>query len=273
MGSIMELPKVTFIIAHHNYEEYLDGAIQSALNQTYPNIHVCVIDDCSDSEDGSVLGYTPLRAIIEKYTKDMTSIDTEQNLQITNCPNFTFIQILDRPRGPSYARNRGIEYMWDRTDIFAILDADDENYPTKIEKCVKVIMGAPQEIGVVYADHFTLNTTTGIGRIEYREPFDVHRLYRECIVHSGSLITKYALENVEEPTGFYDELMRTCEDYDLWMRISEKFMIAHVAEPLSLVRVQPKNSTDTVSKQIWNMNYQRVFQKKQMRQNGIQNNS
>ncbi len=261
----MELPKVTFIIAHHNYQEYLASAIQSALNQTYHNIHICVIDDCSDEIDS--LDNAPYE-IIRKIEEPIT-LEENKNMRIYTGNKITSIYITDRPRGPSYVRNRGIEHMWNDTDIFAILDADDENYPTKIEKCVKLIMTNPNEIGVIYADHFTLNTTTGLGRIEYREPFDIHRLYRECIVHSGSVITKLALEQVKEPTGYYDELMRTCEDYDLWMRISEKKMIMHIAEPLSLVRVQPKNSTDTVAKQIWNMNYQRVFQKKQLRQNGV----
>jgi hypothetical protein len=106
---------------------------------------------------------------------------------------------------------------------------------------------------------------TNTGTYEYREPFDVYRLNQECIIHSGSVITKYALEHVKEDGQYYDELMRTCEDYDLWMRICEKFIAVHIAEPLSLVRVQPKNSTDTVSKQIWNFNYNRVFEKKKAR--------
>ena len=256
----METPIVTFIIAHHNYEEYLEGAIRSALNQTYSNIHVCVIDDCSKNQES-------VKQIIHNI-EDPQASEQKQNLIIEAGKKITAIYITDQSRGPSYARNRGIEFMWDITDIFAILDADDENYPTKIEKCIKPIILHPQEIGAVYADHYTLNTITGLGRIEYREPFDIYRLLKECIVHSGSIINKLALETTKESTGYYDELMRTCEDYDLWIRISEHFLIEHVAEPLSLVRVQPKNSTDTVSKQIWNMNYNRVFQKRQQRLNG-----
>jgi len=267
----MDSPKVTVLIAHHNYEEFLGSCIESALSQTYPHIHVCIIDDCSDGSNGSIIGDTPLDTVIQKFlTPDKINLMTvEGNLHITTSDKITLIRITDRSRGPSYARNRGIEYMWDNTDIFAILDADDENYPTKIERCVQVIQKHPTEIGAVYTDHVTLNTTTGNSRVEYREPFDIHRLLCECIVHSGAVINKLALEQVKEKTGYYDELMRTCEDYDLWMRIAEKFIIVHIAEPLSLVRVQPKNSTDMVAKQIWNMNYQRVFQKKQMRQHGV----
>jgi glycosyltransferase involved in cell wall biosynthesis len=257
----MENPRVTFIIAHHNYQEYLDSAIKSALNQTYPNIHICIIDDCSQDQKS-------VKDIVNKYEEPTHGTQT-QNLMMECGNKITTVYITDRPRGPSYARNRGIEYCWENSDIFAILDADDENYPEKIEKCVRVIQEYPNEIGAVYCDHLTLNTITNTSLIEYRKPFDLYLLLQECIVHSGSVITKMALEHTKEDVGFYDEDMRTCEDYDLWMRISEKFMIAHIAEPLSLVRVQPKNSTDTVHKTVWNHNYQRVFQKRQQRQNGI----
>jgi glycosyltransferase involved in cell wall biosynthesis len=253
--------KVSFIIAHNNYQEFLSGCIQSALNQTYPNIHICIIDDCSDDQQSVI-------DIVEQIEPAVTVVH-EKNLLIRSGDKITLILVTDRSRGPSYARNRGIDYLLDSTDVFAILDADDENFPTKIEQCVKVIEQYPTEIGVVYADHITLNTTTGLSRIEYREPFDIHRLLRECIVHSGSVVTKLALTHTKEATGYYDELMRTCEDYDLWMRIAEHFTIVHIAEPLSLVRVQPKNSTDTVAKQVWNMNYHRVFEKRAQRQNGV----
>ena len=80
------------------------------------------------------------------------------------------------------------------------------------------------------------------------------------------LIISYVLmEKVKELTGYYDETMRTCEDYDLWMRIAEHFMVVHIAKSLTLVRVQPKNSTDTVAKDIWQRNWTRVHQKTQQR--------
>jgi glycosyltransferase involved in cell wall biosynthesis len=171
MGTTMEkkrlsqqenLPRVTFIIAHHNYQEYLGRCIESALAQTYPNIHICVIDDCSD--DIADLDNTPYE-IIRKLDEPI-AFEENKNMRIYTGTKITSIYITDRPHGPSYARNRGIERMWNDTDIFAILDADDENYPTKIEKCVQPFIRYPNEVGVVYADHFTFNTATELGRNE-----------------------------------------------------------------------------------------------------------
>ena len=61
--------------------------------------------------------------------------------------------------------------------------------------------------------------------------------------------------------------MRTCEDYDLWMRISEKYIIAHVAESLTLVRVTGDNSSFVVNKNVWQQNWSRVMEKLQDRAN------
>lgn len=251
-------PKVTFIIAHHNYQEYLPNAIQSALNQTYKNIHICVIDDCSNDQK-SVLKIFENFVGQETYDRESTDFGF-----IRRSSNITYIQLPNRALGPSNARNIGIEVCWNNTDIFAILDADDENYPTKIEHCVEVLQ-SDDKIGVVYTDHNTLNTITENVVREYREPYDYFRLLQECIVHSGSVIKKEALELSKDEYGYYDITMRTCEDYDLWLRIAEHFLFYHIPEPLSLVRVQPKNSTDTVNKNIWNQNYQRVFQKRAQR--------
>ena len=74
----MELQKdlVSVIMSNYNTpEEYLRQAIESILNQTYPNFEFIIIDDCST--DNSLI-------IIESYTdKRIRIIRNEQNLGIT----------------------------------------------------------------------------------------------------------------------------------------------------------------------------------------------
>jgi hypothetical protein len=72
--------------------------------------------------------------------------------------------------------------------------------------------------------------------------------------------------DTEEETGYYDRTMRVCEDYDLWMRISERFLILHIPESLTLVRVTGENSSSTVQKDIWEQNWRRVAEKTAQRQ-------
>lgn len=237
-------PFVTIVIVNRNYGQWVGGAIESALKQDYPTerLDIQVVDDCSD--DNSV-------EVISEFTNKEDS-----RVTLTQIP---------KSFGPSKARNIAISNSLPYTNVYVILDADDEMYPNKVKRLVLEWLQAPNQIGVVYGDYDTLNIETGVKIREYKPYYDKNRLNKECIVHSGALISSAALLSVREDESFYDESMRTCEDYDLWMRISEKFMIMHVAEPLTLVRVHSKNSTNSVPSETWNQNYTRVFEKARIR--------
>ncbi len=209
----MKLPSVTILIANYNDEEYLDRAIESAVNQDYPGpLQVCIVDD--GSTDGS---WDVIVPYINNPAKDAHSrLDvTFSTVLAGRFGNTKVIAIKNENSGPSQARNIGIEYTLNDTDIYAILDSDDEMYENKISECLPVFQKGDGMIGVVYADYDTFTTATGKRIREFKEPFSRKRLVRECIVHSGALITKEALEVVYEDTGYYDRTMRTCEDFDL----------------------------------------------------------
>jgi len=235
-------PRVTVLIAHHNYERYLKKCLESCLSQTYP-CNVCLVDDGSQDIDA-----------VDSIVKEM------------GMTNLTFLS-LDKATGPSNARNVGITETILKTDAYVILDADDYMYDNKVERLVKTWSIAPEMIGVVYADYHTENELTGNVSYEYKEPYSLNRLRQECIVHSGALISAKALSATRDEFGYYDKHMRTCEDFDLWIRIGEQFMIMHVPEPLTYVRIQPNNSTETVDKSIWEANWTRISQKLQQRNN------
>lgn len=245
--------RVTALVAHHNYQEFLGDAIESVQKQTYP-CHVCIIDDYSDDQE-----LTKTVVNQKLFHDNPPPPKKKDNLIIQSNEDGTIIYITDKNYKQAYARNRGIEELWDKTDIFIVLDADDEMYPTKVEKCVEA-MAQGNEIGAVYADHDTVHLSTGRSVREYREAFSLNKLRRECIVHSGSAISKLALEQTKED-NYFDEDLPPVEDYDMWLRIAEKFMIIHIPESLSLVKVQPKNCTYTVPNEKWQQQHQKLFQK------------
>ena len=255
----MSLPKVTILIANYNDEDYLDRCIESAINQDYPgHLNICIVDDGSTDSSWE---------IIQSYFDDKDG-DLLEKTNTGRFGNTKLTAIKSKNGGRSPARNIGINHTLNDTDIYAILDSDDEMYEDKISSCVSVFGKGGGAIGVVYGDYDVLHTSTGKIIREYKEPYNRRRLVRECIVHSGSLILKEALVSVQEDTGFYDENMRTCEDYDLWMRISEKYIIAHVPKSLTKVRVTGDNSSFIVNQEIWQKNWSRVMEKMQARLNG-----
>lgn len=257
----MEQPKVTFIIANYNYGKYLQDAIESAVNQEYPKskLRVNFIDDCStdDSKD-------KLLEIIQKSENCNKRTELYENCEVYSCLykgvelNVFLCQSNNKQ---AHARNISINYSLQDTDLFAILDADDINYKNKISRLSLEWSLNPDFIGAVYADYHTLNVENNLMSYEYKKPYDKMVLNRECIVHSGSLISKKALIECKENNWFFDPSMPPCEDYDMWMRISEKFLIIHIPEPHSLVRIHKQNCTYTISNDKWRQQVTRVYTK------------
>lgn len=258
----MNWPKVTVVIANKNYDTYVVSAIKSALALDYDKdkLEVFVVDDGStDDSWENIYQFIFKEEHQKKRLGQYTMLERYYDgIKVRGIK-------LDTSVGPSEARNIIIEQTLNNTDAYLILDADDECYPNKLKRLAIEWMQAPHLIGAVYGDYDVYDVRNDVKLTEFKQAFDKKVLARDCIVHSGSLINKQALLKVKDQFGFYDREMRTCEDYDLWMRISEYFMIMHVAEPLTLVRVAPGNSTESVDNTVWQRNWQRVMEKAKAR--------
>lgn len=253
-------PFVTVLIANHNYSQYIGTAIKSCFDQTYPNLGICIIDDGSTDNSWDIINQILFSGEHKTQTIQDGIILTE-----TKVGNKPILGIkLPISKGPSYARNVGIEITNKLTDFYMILDADDIMLPMKTQRFVEKFSESP-DIAVVYADYNIFNVHTGNLIPEYKHPYSFRHLRQECIVHSNAGIRKEHLMTVKDEFGWYDSNMRTCEDYDLWLRLSEKYTIAHIPEILSVVRNHNNNSTLSVNKDVWQQNWLRIQQKTQLR--------
>jgi cellulose synthase/poly-beta-1,6-N-acetylglucosamine synthase-like glycosyltransferase len=233
---------VNVIIAQKDYTHFLPDAIESCLKQTIP-VKYTIIDDGSFNK--------PIIPTSFKKAGNGLYIDDNDNKMVFLTENY----------GPSTARNVGIGLNIQNYDYFMILDADDMMLPNKTEVLLREF--EDKKVGVAYGDYFIKSDRNT--KMEFKKPFDRLLLERECIVHSGSLIKKEALIAVAEDGNFYDPNLRVAEDYDLWLRISEKMLIRHVPEFLSIVRSHNQDSSNSVKQEIWNQCLQIVHQKRLQR--------
>ena len=102
----MHRPLASIIINNYNYARFLTQAVDSALNQTYPNVEVIVVDDGSTDES---------RAVIERYGSRIRGIFKANG-------------------GQPSAINAGFQAS--RGELVANLDSDDLYDPTAIEQAV-----------------------------------------------------------------------------------------------------------------------------------------
>jgi len=230
--------RVSVIIPVFNHEEYIQHAIDSVtLEQTYLPSTIVVIDDGSQDDSW-------------KITCGLVREDPEreQFLGVLRVHNKCIILVGIRQKngGPSKARNAGIQSVFGITEFFAFMDADDFYHPTKIQKSIEIMESMPQP-GLVYTDYFSLNTQTKESIREFKEPFSMRSMVANNIVSTNSIVSKAALAKV----GGFNEDLRVCEDYDLWLRISENFACYHIPEPLFTYRVTGKGTSQTIGGDEW----------------------
>jgi glycosyltransferase involved in cell wall biosynthesis len=200
------LAPVTVVIPAWQAGEFLAATLDSLRAQTTPPEAVVVVDDGS----------------------------TDATARIAVEGGATLLR--QDHRGPGAARNRGVAHA--TSEFVAFLDADDWYAPDKLERSIEVL----QEIGAA-----CLATDAWVvrgGRIEARKNQRRHvptvltteRLLKGSPVICSSVVARRRA--VLEVGGFdeHPDLIAT-EDFDLWLRMSEREPIAYLGEPLTFYRV------------------------------------
>lgn len=201
-------PCVSVVMPVFNSETYLAEAVESVLSQTLNDLELVAVDD--GSSDGS-------RAILERFV----SADRRVRLVVN-----------EQNQGISSALNRG--WRAARAPYIARLDADDVAPRDRLSRQVRFLDAHPS-VAVVGG---TLITIDSHGRRISTRRFPASNraiqaalLRYNCFSHPSVTMRRSALEAV----GGYR--FRRIEDYDLWLRIAERFALANLAEPMILHRL------------------------------------
>lgn len=113
--------KISVIVAVYNTEKYLDRCIESLLNQTYKNIELVIVEDCSTDSS---------RKLLKKY-KENKNIKVFYNRE---------------NRGLSYSRNYGLKKS--TGDFIGYIDSDDYVEPDYYEKLMSSIKDNKSDITI-----------------------------------------------------------------------------------------------------------------------------
>ena len=201
-------PRVSIIIPAYNAEKTLSEALESVLAQTFSDWEAIVVDD--GSTDG-----TAALAI------DFSSRDSRIRL------------VSQSNGGVSAARNRGLEDA--RGELGLVLDSDDSILPSHLDRLAP-LAGADRAAACA----FSYLTPEGA-----RLPAVLHAgladnavalLSDFCALAIHSCV--FPLERARECGGF-DAALRTCEDWDLWLRMARGGMtFTTVHETLALYHMR-----------------------------------
>lgn len=183
------LPKVSVILPTYNRARTLETAIDSVLEQDYPNIELIVIDDGSTDNTPQVLaGYNGRVTLISQ-------------------PN----------KGVSAARNAGIKKS--RGELIALLDSDDAWTSEKISCQVEFFNSHPEAMICQTEEIWIRNHHRVNPKAKHKKPSGMifEPSLKLCLVSPSAVMMRKALFEIK---GLFDETFTVCEDYDLWLRIS-----------------------------------------------------
>ncbi len=197
-------PLVSIIVPTYRHRDYVIRTLQSVRAQTFTDYELIVVNDGSPDDTEAVLEPLLRDGTITRYIRQ---------------PN----------AGQGAARNRGIGES--RGEFLQILDDDDLIPPDKLAWQVDILRSRP-EVGVVYGfpqpvdEHGDATPPRDAYNRLPDWPFDAPTgdvytpMTRRCwLVSPGQALIRRAVLAGE----MFDPAIRGCDDWDLWLRIAERW--------------------------------------------------
>jgi glycosyltransferase involved in cell wall biosynthesis len=218
------VPLVSVIMTNFNKEKFITEAVESVLRQTLSDIELIIVDDSSTDRSLQILS-------------DLAKTDFRIKV-LSNSVN----------KGPSYCRNRALKIASGR--YISFIDSDDLIRADRLQKMVNAIDARPHRIAYT---HVCLIDENGVitSRIHpesrnFPPEGDAGRyVLKEWIwAPSTFMMPSSALKEV----GYFDESFRSGEDLDYLIRLTEKYFLAVVPEPLYCYRRHRNSITSALNR-------------------------
>ncbi len=196
---------VSIIIPVYNGSNYLKEAVESALEQTYKNIEIIIVNDGSN-DNGKTSKIA--QSYVKNYPKTVKYFEKENG-------------------GVSTALNLAIKQM--KGSYFSWLSHDDIYLPNKIEDQINYLKEIKNPDAIVYSDYELIDCKG--------------KIISECIKDHEMLLKKpeYALlrgtingitllipKKAFEKCGLFDENLRCVQDYVKWNEMKNYFDFFHM---------------------------------------------
>ncbi|MDO6391763.1 glycosyltransferase [Pontibacter sp. BT731] len=210
----MHTPLISVIIPCYNHSHYLPEAVESVLGQQHPAVEVIVVDDGSTDRTQEVAArYPQVRYVYQAN------------------------------QGLSAARNTGIRHSSGEYLVF--LDADDWLYPGALGTNLRHLQQYPQAAFVSGA-YDAIHVKENVVKEYIKEVKSDHycRLLKEgnyIGMIAAVLFQRWVFDDL-----LYNENLRSCEDYDLYLRIARKYPVIHHTEKIAAYRIHSSNMSSNV---------------------------
>src|SRR5690606_1152733 len=209
-GATDALPTISLIVTCYNQARWVERALDSVAAQTLAPQQLIVADDASTDDSAE-----RIRRWLGAHRPDATFVHHRANTGLPRMLN-EVVPLADQ-------------------DLLAILAADDEMVPERLERQARRLAAAPPSVGLVYADMELMDADghdLGIRYYDYG-PTPVEGDAFEAMLEASvpASPTVMMRRSVLDAVGPFDESF-VFEDWDMWLRLSRHVEFAFVPEPL-----------------------------------------
>lgn len=223
---------VSVVVTSYNHAEYLEQRMESLLGQTYQNLEIIVVDDCSTDDSMSVL---------ENYRK------------------YSHITIIALENNSGYANACNLGVSLSSGEFIMFAECDDYSDLRQVETLLRKLI-ENESAGVVYSRSTIIDSRGAIigDDFQCRESAFRRMCARDTLI-SGKEIQKFLLISCVVPNmsaalirksefigvGGVSSKFKACADWDLWCRLAERCDFYYVNAPLNNFRTHATTVRNT----------------------------
>lgn len=199
-------PLVSIVIPVYNGEKYVKEAIDSALNQTYKNIEIIVVNDGStDKSEEIILSYGEK---LRYFKKENGGVATALNLAIKEA--------------------KGEYISW--------LSHDDVYFPNKIERQIEELSKLEDKNTILYSNlEYIDENSEFLSKSILHDKYKINDLNKPLytllngLIHGCSLIIR---RDILLYFNGFNETLKTVQDYYLWFDIFKEYSVKYMEDVL-----------------------------------------
>ena len=208
----MNEPNISILMTSYNNENTIEEAIKSVLNQTYKNVTLLILDDCS-----SDITYKIIKKIKET-NKNLKIFRNKKNIGLTKSLNILIEKVT--------------------TEFIARQDADDVSVSNRLEEQINYLL--TNNLDACTTRSINKKTNKKIPGLSFYIPFKILLFYKNPFIHGTLLIKKSVLNKI----GNYDETFYFAQDFKLMKDlIDKKFKVGILNKVLYKLNMENNIST------------------------------
>tara|TARA_Y100001970_G_scaffold282424_1_gene395244 strand:- start:13506 stop:14192 length:687 start_codon:yes stop_codon:yes gene_type:complete len=188
VNNIIENPLISVLLSVYNDDKNIKKSIDSILSQSYKNIELLVIDDCS----------------------------TDKTYEIINEIKDSRVKIFRNKDNKGLTKSLNILIKESKGQILARQDSDDVSLPNRLEIQYSELQKSQLDACTTRA-HIK-NSKRSIPRFSHLLPLSIVIKYKNPFIHGTLMIRKSVILNI----GMYDENIKYAQDYKLFLELLKK---------------------------------------------------